>query len=223
MPIPQDYLDMLAELYMEDVEVVHEWSSDPPMTNGIFSSFLHPIQTDCQGFLTSPTPHRRRGQDLWSDTNGNSYHQFHQMNGNQGYAEVRQPLSNMLPPSHISSEYGRSNDHNQYGNRQNHQGNQEWHRRVAPNLDDLPPSSDHIIEFGSDPSYGRNVPQVQAQESTAPHQGTEAHIQPVNGDGDEYDFDHDANWLNEIDLKELDKIPPIISSSCKYISSLKLT
>lgn len=40
MPNPQDYLDMLAEPYMEDVEVVHEWSSDPPMTNGIFSSFL---------------------------------------------------------------------------------------------------------------------------------------------------------------------------------------
>lgn len=147
------------------------------------------------------------------------------MNGNQGYGgQVRQPPppSNMLPPSDVSSEYGRSNHHNQYGNRQNHQGNQEWHRGVAPNLDNLPPSSDHLIEFGSDPSHGRTVPQVQAQESTAPHQGTEAHIQAVNGNGDEYDFDQDPSWLNEIDLKELDRIPAI-SSSCKCISGLKLT
>ena len=205
---------------MEDVEDVQQCSSDPPMTNGIFSSFLHPIQTDCQGFLTSPTPHRRRGQDLWGNTDGNSYHQSHQMNGNEGYGgQVRQsPASNMLPQSDMSSEYGRFNAHNQYGNRQNHQGNQEWHRRATANLDDLPPSSDHIIEFGSDPSYGRTVPQVQVEEITAPHQGTEAHIQPVNGNGDEYDFDQDPNWLNEIDLKELDRIPQIISSSCKYIS-----
>jgi hypothetical protein len=145
------------------------------------------------------------------------------MNGNQGYGEqTRQRLlPNMLPPSDHSFEYGRSSDYNQRGNHhyhQNHQanqGNQEWQSRAAPNLDNLPPSSG-IIEFGSDPSYGRTLPQaqVQGQAGTAPHQATEPHIQPVNGNVDEYDYDQDANWLNEIDLKEFDKIPQVNTSRC---------
>jgi hypothetical protein len=40
MPI-EDYLDMLAAPDLEETEdPVQNWSSDPPMTNGIFSSFL---------------------------------------------------------------------------------------------------------------------------------------------------------------------------------------